>query len=69
MRELDIYSAKKLKENRDIKIDSLDQNNAASRESQSNCQAQTAIPLQLASTEEMNKFLAALNRVKQNLWC
>ena len=62
MRELGTFiSAKKLKENFDIKIDSLDQNKTASRESQSNCQAQTAISSQLVSTEEMNKFLAALN--------
>ncbi|XP_068714108.1 uncharacterized protein [Montipora foliosa] len=61
VRDIDFTSAKKLKENLDIKIDSLDQNKAASRESQPNCHAQTAIPSQLASTEEMNKFLAALN--------
>ena len=61
VRGIDFTSAKKLKENLDIKIDSLDQNKAASRESQPNCYAQTAIPSQLASTEEMNKFLAALN--------
>ena len=61
VRDIDFTSAKKLKENLDIKIDSLDQNKAASRESQPSCQAQTGIPSQLASTEEMNKFLAALN--------
>ena len=61
VRDIDFTSAKKLKENFDIKIDSLDQNKAASRESQPSCQAQTGIPTQLASTEEMNKFLAALN--------
>ena len=61
LRDIDFTSAKKLKENLDIKIDSLDQNKAASCESQPSCQAQIAIPLQLASTEEVNKFLAALN--------
>ena len=43
VRGIDFTSAKKLKENLDIKI-----------ESQPNCYAQTAIPSQLASTEEMN---------------
>lgn len=58
VRDIDFTSAKKLE---DIKIESLDQNKAASRESQSSCRAQTAIPLQLALTEEMNTFLEALN--------
>ena len=61
VRDIDFTSAKKLKENLDIKIHSLNQNKVASRERQPNCHAQTAIPSQLASTEDMNKFLAALN--------
>jgi len=61
VRDIDFTSAKKLKENLDIKIDSVSQNKAASRESQSSCRAQTAIPLQLTLTEEMNTFFEALN--------
>lgn len=61
VRDIHFTSAKKLEENLGIKIDSLGQNKAASRESQSSCRAQTAIPLQLALTEEMNTFLEALN--------
>lgn len=60
VRDIDFTSAKKLTENLDIKIDSLSQNKAASHESQSSCRAQTAIPLQLTLTEEMNTFLDAL---------
>ena len=56
VRDMDFTSAKKLKENLDIKIDSLDQNKAASRESQPNVHAQTAIPSQLASTEKKEEI-------------
>ena len=58
--DIDFTSAKKLKENLDNKIDSLDENKATSRESQPS-QAQIAIPSQLPSEEEMNKFLQTLN--------
>ena len=61
VRDIDFTSGKKLEENLDIKIDCLGQNKASSRESQSSCLAQTAIPLQLALTEEMNTFLEALH--------
>lgn len=42
VRDIDFTSAKKLKENLDIKIDSLDQIKATSRETQP-CDAQTAV--------------------------
>ena len=42
VKDIDFTSAKKLKENLDIKIDSLDQNKATSRETQP-CEAQTAV--------------------------
>ena len=58
VKDIDFTSAKKLKENLDIKIDSLDQNKATSRETQP-CEAQTAVHSQLASTEEMEKFYEA----------
>lgn len=60
VRDIDFTSAKKLKENLDIKIDSLDQIKATSRETQP-CEAQTAVHSQLASTEEMEKFYEALH--------
>ena len=56
VRDIDFTSAKKLKENLDIKIDSLDQNKAASRESRPNFHAQTAIRSQLASTEKKEEI-------------
>ena len=46
VRDIDFTSAKKLKENLDIKIDSLDQIKATSRETQP-CDAQTAVHSQL----------------------
>ena len=58
--DIDFTSAKKLKENLDNKIDSLNENKATSRESQPS-QAEIAIPSQLPSEEEMNKFLQTLN--------
>lgn len=59
VRDIDFTSAKKLKENLDIKIDSLDQIKATQRETQP-CEAQTAVHSQLASTE-MEKFYEALH--------
>ena len=58
--DIDFTSVKKLKENLDNKIDSLDENKATSCESQPS-QAQSTIPWQLPSIEEMNKFLQTLN--------
>ena len=58
--DIDFTSAKKLKENLDNKIDSLNENKATSRESQPS-QAEITIPSQLPSEEEMNKFLQTLN--------
>lgn len=55
VRNIDFTSAKKLKENLDIKIDSLDQIKATSRETQ------PAVHSQLASTEETEKFYEALH--------
>ena len=58
--DIDLTSAKKLKENLDIKIDSLNQDKPNSCESQPS-QAQITILSQLTSTEEMNKFYETLN--------
>ena len=58
--DIDFTSVIKLKENLDNKIDSLNENKATSHESQPS-QAKIAIPSQLPSEEEMNKFLQTLN--------
>ena len=68
VKDIDFTSTKKLKENLDIKIDSLDQNKATSREIQP-CEAETAVYSQLASTEEMEKFMKHFIFVKQKLLC
>ena len=61
VRDIEFTSAKKLKENLDNTIDSLDQNIVTCHENQPS-KAQTAIPSQMASTEEMDKFYETLNR-------
>ena len=63
VKDIDFTSAKKLKENLDREIDSLDQNKVTCHGSQPN-KAQTTIPSQLASTEEMDKFYKVLNQCK-----
>lgn len=60
IKDIDFTSAKELRENLDCKIDSLDQNQVTCHGTQPS-KGQTAIP-QLASTEEMDQFYAALNR-------
>ena len=60
VKDIDFTSPKKLKENLDIKTDSLDQNKATLRETQP-CEAETAVHSQLASVEEMEKFYEALH--------